>query len=149
MSIYKIYTDLEEKHFESVLYLRSRNRWTQELEDELIAKLKAGEVVNMNEFGVTANTHGAMEKMIDGIISEQVYAEKLRYVIELIKKTDGAINNLKLHKTASDSYRILINGKVHPLFVGFLTPQSAIARAELAFGIDENSQITAEQMIEM
>jgi hypothetical protein len=149
MSVYKIYTDLSENHFESVLYLRSRKRWTQELEDQLIEKLKAGESVNMNEFGVTTDSLAAMEKLIDEVVSEHVYVHKLRYAVELIKKTDGAINSLKLHKTASDTYRILINGKVHPLFVGFLTPQNAIKRVELAFSVDENSQITIEQMVEL
>lgn len=149
MTNYKHYTDLSETQIESVAYLRSRNRWTQQLEDELIQKLKAGQTVNLNEFGVTADSHAEMEKLIDEVISEHVYVNKLRYAIELIKKTDGAINALKLHKTASDTYRILINGKVHPLFVGFLTPESAFERVNKAFNVDEDSQRTAEQMVEM
>lgn len=90
-----------------------------------------------------------MQTNIDTIIWEHIQIEKLRYAVELIKKTDGEITSLKLHKTASDTYRILINGKVHPLFVGFLTPQSAIERVSMAFSVDENSQITIEQMVEM
>lgn len=34
-----------------VRYLRSRSRWTQELEDELIRLHKEGKPPNMNEFG--------------------------------------------------------------------------------------------------
>jgi len=35
----------------NVRYLRSRSRWTQELEDELIRLHKEGNPPNMNEFG--------------------------------------------------------------------------------------------------
>lgn len=137
MANYKQYSDLSDQHFESVVYLRSRNRWTQELEDELVEKLKAGETVNMSQFGVTTDSQAQIDKVIDDVVAEHVLAHKLRYAVSLIEKTDGAINTLKLHKTASDTYRILINGKVHPLFVGFLTPESAIARVSLAFEIDQ------------
>ncbi len=34
-----------------IWYLRQRSRWTQELEDELIARYAAGEAVNICEFG--------------------------------------------------------------------------------------------------
>jgi hypothetical protein len=52
----------------------------------------------------------------------------LRSAVDLIRKAEGDNIELKLHKTASDTYRVLINGKVHPLFVGFLTPESAIKK---------------------
>lgn len=34
-----------------VYYLRTRSRWTPELEKELIKRCENGEAVNMNEFG--------------------------------------------------------------------------------------------------
>ena len=43
-----------------VEYLRTRNRWTQELQFELIALHKAGKVPNMNEFGCTRETGKAL-----------------------------------------------------------------------------------------
>ena len=43
-----------------IWYLRSRNRWTQVLEDELIALFKAGTRPNMNEFGCTPETGEAL-----------------------------------------------------------------------------------------
>lgn len=39
-----------------VIYLRSRSRWTQELEDKLIQAHKNGESVNVFEFGCTEET---------------------------------------------------------------------------------------------
>lgn len=39
-----------------VFYLRSRSRWSQELEDELIERHQNGERPNMNDFGVTRET---------------------------------------------------------------------------------------------
>lgn len=42
---------ISEDHAEQVHYLRSRSRWTQELEDELIRMGKCGEpLVNMSEW---------------------------------------------------------------------------------------------------
>jgi hypothetical protein len=38
-------------------------------------------------------------------------------------------SKLTLYRTASDTFRILIDGQVHPLFVGFLDASSAIKRA--------------------
>ncbi len=39
-----------------ILYLRTRSRWTQELEDELVAAHKRGEEINIFEFGSTRET---------------------------------------------------------------------------------------------
>lgn len=43
-----------------ILYLRTRSRWTQKLENELIQANKNGEFVNMNEFGVTKETQAKL-----------------------------------------------------------------------------------------
>lgn len=39
-----------------VLYLRGRNRWSQELEDQLIADHRAGKTIRIMEYGVTKET---------------------------------------------------------------------------------------------
>lgn len=39
-----------------IFYFRSRSRWSQELENELIDLHQKGERPNMNEFGVTRET---------------------------------------------------------------------------------------------
>lgn len=41
---------------DDVIYLRTRNRHTPELEKELIYKIQQGEYVNIMEFGVTEKT---------------------------------------------------------------------------------------------
>lgn len=50
---------------DDVLYLRSRNRWTQALEDRLIALHKAGTPPIITEFGVTPETQAALMKEVD------------------------------------------------------------------------------------
>lgn len=58
-----------------VHYLRTRNRWTQELEDELIAKHKAGESINIFNFGVTEETQrNLMEKVRETLVAEKHFS---------------------------------------------------------------------------
>lgn len=40
---------------------------------------------------------------------------------------------LSKHKTASGSWRLLVNGKVHPLLVGFDNPEAAVAKGTTLF----------------
>lgn len=43
-----------------VLYLRTRSRWSEELEDELITLHRAGNPPNVNDFGCTEETGRAL-----------------------------------------------------------------------------------------
>jgi hypothetical protein len=45
---------------DDVVYLRSRQRHTPELEKQLIEKIQKGEFVNIMEFGVTPETQAAL-----------------------------------------------------------------------------------------
>jgi hypothetical protein len=63
-----------------ILYLRSRSRWTIELEQKLIALHKAGTPPNVYEFGVTKETQrkllesvaeNLMEQEVQEIVSEK------------------------------------------------------------------------------
>ena len=47
------------------------------------------------------------------------------------------IRKLKLHKTAADTWRVLVDGVVHPLLVGFETTDAAIGRATQFFAGQE------------
>lgn len=47
-----------------IFYLRSRSRWSQELEDELIHLHQKGERPNMNDFGVTSETQSNLANAI-------------------------------------------------------------------------------------
>ena len=49
---------------DDVIYLRSRQRHTPELESELIERLRRGEYVNIMEFGVTEETQMQMASAI-------------------------------------------------------------------------------------
>jgi hypothetical protein len=51
----------------SILYLRSRSRWTRELEKELIQLFKLGTPPNMMEFGVTEKTQQKMKGIVDKV----------------------------------------------------------------------------------
>ena len=51
---------VSEECVSDVEYLRSRNRWSEELELELIALHKAGNPPNVNDFGCTPETGKAL-----------------------------------------------------------------------------------------
>ena len=54
-----------------ICYLRTRRRWTQELEDELIQLHKEGNPPdNIFEFGVTEETQRDMGKIVDKVKKE-------------------------------------------------------------------------------
>ncbi len=76
-----------------VHYLRSRNRWTQELEAELIALHKAGNHPNINEFGCTTETGKALLKeAIAGAV------EKRRAAVALLADATEFANKLRPKK---------------------------------------------------
>ena len=50
-----------------VFYLRTRSRWTEELEKELILLHKNGNPPNMCDFGVTEETQAKMAKLCEEI----------------------------------------------------------------------------------
>jgi hypothetical protein len=53
----------------SIEYLRTRSRWTQELENDLIEMDKKGlPMPNMCDYGVTEETQENMQKLIDDIV---------------------------------------------------------------------------------
>ena len=43
-----------------IWYLRTRSRWTEDLEQELIQAHARGETVDINSFGVTAETQASL-----------------------------------------------------------------------------------------
>jgi len=54
-----------------VEYLRTRQRHTQKLEDELIALHKAGKPPNMNEYGCTKETGEALMKEAISLLNKK------------------------------------------------------------------------------
>jgi hypothetical protein len=54
-----------------ILYLRTRHRHTQELEDELIRLHSAGTPPNMMDFGVTPETQQALMDTVKSIVDER------------------------------------------------------------------------------
>ena len=59
---------LSEKCVSDILYLRTRSRWSQELENDLIRRHKAGEEINIFEFGSTSETQHDLMSQIDKYI---------------------------------------------------------------------------------
>lgn len=57
--------NVSEKCAADILYLRSRNRWTQQLENQLIDLHRARTPPNMMEFGVTHETQKALLDAVD------------------------------------------------------------------------------------
>ncbi|MCK9234740.1 MAG: hypothetical protein M0P09_00330 [Acholeplasmataceae bacterium] len=53
-----------------VNYLRTRSRWTPELEKELIERLKEGEDINILDFGVTEESLAAATKLVDEVAAK-------------------------------------------------------------------------------
>jgi len=63
---------VSEECVSDVGYLRSRSRWSEELELELIALHKAGNPPNVNEFGCTPETGKALLDAIKAALPSQV-----------------------------------------------------------------------------
>lgn len=60
-----------------ICYLRSRSRWTQALEDELIALHKQGTPPNIFEFGVTNETkNNLMEEVKKRLLADGIDIDK-------------------------------------------------------------------------
>ena len=57
-----------------VHYLRSRARWTEQLEEDLVRQLEKGEDVNLNEFGVTTETQARMSTFVNNL--SKIYERK-------------------------------------------------------------------------
>jgi len=55
-----------------IFYLRSRSRWSPELENELIELHQKGERPNMNEFGVTRDTQ---DNLANAILTPKKHAD--------------------------------------------------------------------------
>ncbi len=62
-----------------IMYLRTRTRWTQELENELISLHKAGTPPNVMEFGVTPQTQQRIREQVEALIAEHEDAKATRH----------------------------------------------------------------------
>ena len=96
-----------------VIYLRSRSRWTIELENELISQHESGNAPDINTFGVTKETQEAL--MLNA------WSE----ICKTFQKSESP-KVVTLHQTASGTYRLLVNGQVHPCLVGYTSKYEAI-----------------------
>lgn len=62
---------ISENAASDVIYLRSRTRWTQKLEDELIALHKAGTPPNVYDFGSTPDNQAQLVKEVEEILAKE------------------------------------------------------------------------------
>lgn len=78
-----------------VFYLRSRSRWTQELEDQLIELHRKGTPPDIYEFGVTRATHKSIDRaLLKGRVYSDAFGPSPREfsVAQLVKIIIGVWN---------------------------------------------------------
>ena len=115
--------DIPLQRAEDVLYLRSRNRWSSELENELVRYIKEGIPYNLMEFGVTKQTQ---QKLIDDAENIIRMHRRMPHLVRsaMFLKSKGNVTT-ELYQAANNNWRVLINGSTHPLWCGFDTVEYA------------------------